>query len=85
MHNVLETLLVTDSRKRVHKAQEYKMMCGVNSSALLLSVSNQKCKNDVRLLLGLVCITYGAGKQFLNLLNAAIGLTPHWDSLQVIL
>ena len=80
LHNVLETLLVTDSRKRIHKTQEHKIMCGVNALALLLSVRNQKCKNDIRLLLGLVCITYGAGKQFVNLLNA-IGLTPHWDSL----
>ena len=80
LHNVLETLLVTDYRKRTHKTQEYKIMCGVNALALLLSVRNQKCKNEIRLLLGLVCITYGAGKQFINLLNA-IGLTPHWDSL----
>ena len=80
LHNVLETLLVTDSRKRIHKTQEYKIMCGVNALALLLSVRNLKCKNEIRLLLGLVCITYGAGKQFINLLNA-IGLTPHWDSL----
>ena len=26
LHNVLETLLVTDCRKRIHKTQEYKIM-----------------------------------------------------------
>jgi hypothetical protein len=83
LHSVLETLLVTDSRRRVHKTAEYKLTCGVNALALLLSVRNQRCKNDVRLLLGLVCITYGAGKQLMNLLNA-IGLTPHWDTLYVL-
>jgi hypothetical protein len=82
LNSVLQTLLVTDSRQRVHKTPEYKLTCGVNALALLLSVRNQKCKNDVRLLLGLVSITYGAGKQFINLLNA-MGLTPHWDTLYV--
>ena len=83
LHSVLETILVTDSRRRVHKTAEYKLTCGVNALALLLSVRNQRCKNDVRLLLGLVCITYGAGTQFKKLLNA-IGLTPLWDTLYVL-
>ena len=82
LHSVLENLLVTDHRRRVHKTVEYKLTCGVNALALLLSVRNQMCKNDVSLLLGLVCITYGAGKQFINLLHA-VGLTPHWDTLYV--
>lgn len=80
LHSVIQKLLVTDDRRRVHKTPVYKLTCGVNALALLLSVRNQKCKNDVRLLLGLVCITYGAGKQFINLLNTT-GLTPHWDTL----
>ena len=81
--SIIQTLLVTDSGvKRVHKTCEYKLTCGVNTLALLLSVRNQKCNNDIRLILGLVCITYGAGKQFINLLNA-VGLTPHWDTLYV--
>ena len=82
LHGVLQTLLVTDKRQRVYKTSEYKLTCGVNALSLLLSVRNQKCKNDVRLLLGLVCVTYGAGKQFINLLNS-IGLTPHWDTMYV--
>ena len=82
LHGVLQTLLVTDSKKRVYKTPTYKLTCGVNALCLLLSVKNQKCKNDIRLLLGLVCVTYGAGKQFINLLNS-IGLTPHWDTMYV--
>ena len=80
LHSILETLLVIDSRRRVYKTAEYKLTCGVHALSLLLSVKNQKCSNDVRLLLGLVCVTYGAGKQFINLLNS-IGLTPHWDTM----
>ena len=82
LFDLLQTLLVTDHRKRVHKTLEYKLTCGVNTLALLLSVKNQKFNNDIRLLFGLTCITFGAGKQFVNLLNA-IGLSPHWDTLCV--
>ena len=56
------------------------MKCGTNALALLLSVRNQKFNNDVRLVFGLLCITYVAGKQFINLLHK-IGLTPHWDTM----
>ena len=62
IYSVLHTLLISESdvRQRVHKTPEYKMKCGVNALALLLSLRNQKFPNDVRLLFGLVCITYGA-------------------------
>ena len=80
--SILQTLLVADVRKRVHKTPEHKLKCGVNALALLLSVRNQKFSNDVRLLFGLLCISYGAGKQFINMLNA-IGFSPHWDTMYV--
>ena len=82
LHSILQTLLITDHRKRVYKSPEYKLTCGVHVLSLLLSVRNEKCKNGVRLLLGLVCVTFGAGKQLMNLLNH-IGLTPHWDTMYV--
>ena len=82
LHSILQTLLVTDQRKRVYKSPEYKLTCGIHALSLLLSVRNKKCKNGVRLLLGLVCVTFGAGKQLMNLLNH-IGLTPHWDTMYV--
>ena len=59
-----------------------KLKCGVNALALLLSVPNQKFSNNVRLLFGVLCISYGAGKQFINMLNA-MGLSPHWDTMYV--
>ena len=83
IYSILQTLLVSDERKRVHKSPEYKMKCGVNALALLLSVHNQKFSNDVRLVFGLLCVTYGAGKQFVNMLHK-IGLTPHWDTVYVL-
>lgn len=52
----------------------------VTALSLLLSVGNQKRHNDVRLLLGVACVSFGAGKQFVNFLNA-VGLLPHWDTM----
>lgn len=82
IHSILQSLLAPAASKRVHKTPQYKMKCGVHSLALLLSVRNQKIANDVRLLFGLLCISYGAGKQFVNLLNAS-GLSSHWDTMYV--
>ena len=82
LHSVLQTILVTDKTVRVHKTPQYKLTCGINALSLLLSVGNQKCHNDVRLLLGVVCVSFGAGKQFVNFLNA-VGLVPHWDTMYV--
>jgi hypothetical protein len=59
------------------------MTCGVNTLVLLLSARNQKFGNDIRLLFGLLSVTYGAGKQYINMLNS-IGLTPHWDTMYVL-
>ena len=80
LYSILQTLLVSDARKRIHKTPEYKLKCGVNALALLLSVRNQKFSNDVRLLFGLLCASHGAGKQFINMLNA-VGLSSHWDTM----
>ena len=80
LYSILQTLLVSDARKRIHKTPEYKLKCGVNALALLLSVRNKKFTNDVRLLFGLLCASYGAGKQFINMLNA-VGLSSHWDTM----
>jgi hypothetical protein len=82
LYSVLQNLLVPDARRRIHKTPEYKLKCGVNALALLLSVRNQKFNNDIQLLFGLLCISYGAGKQFINMLNT-IGLSSHWDTMYV--
>ena len=78
--SILQTLLASDPRKRVHKSPDYKIKCGINALALLLSVHNEKFSNDVRLVFGLLCVSYGAGKQFVNMLHK-IGLTSHWDTM----
>ena len=46
---VLQTLLVTDSKKRVYKTPTYKLTCGVNAfdSCLVLSVSLMELANNL--------------------------------------
>ena len=85
IYSVLHTLLLSgsDLRQRIHRTPRYKMTCGVHNLVLLLSVRNQKFGNDIRLLFGLLSVTYGAGKQFINMLHS-IGLSPHWDTMYVL-
>ncbi|KAK3727617.1 hypothetical protein QZH41_006001 [Actinostola sp. cb2023] len=50
------------------------------SKARKIDQGNQKYPNDIQLLFGLLCMSYGGGKQCINMLNS-IGLSLHWDSL----
>ena len=67
LHSSLQALMVTGQRKRVYKSPEYKLTCSVLALSLLLRVRNEKCENGVQLLLGLVCVTFGACKQLMYL------------------
>ena len=39
--------------------------------------------NDFVLFFVMLCISYGAGKQFINMLSS-LGLSLHWDTLYVL-
>ena len=56
------------------------MLCGYQALALLLNVRNSNCQNDFPLLFRLLCVSYGAGKQFINMLQS-IGFSLHFDSM----
>ena len=81
LRNIVETLVVTNATERnVHKTNEQKVLCGHHALALLLNVRNSKCMKDFPLLFGLLCVSYGAGKQCINMLQS-IGISLHYDSL----
>ena len=81
LRNIVETLVVNNLAERnVHKTNEQKVLCGHHALALLLNVRNSKCLNDFPLLFGLLCVSHGAGKQCINLLQS-IGISLHYDSL----
>jgi uncharacterized protein (UPF0335 family) len=82
--SVIESLLVFNRKERnVNKTSTYKMLCASQSLSVLLNLRNSRAMNDIVLLFGILCISFGAGKQFINMLSA-LGLTLHWDTLYVI-
>ena len=79
--SVIECLLVFNRKERnVNKTGAYKMLCASQSLSVLLNIRNSRAMNDFVFLFGILCISYGAGKQFINMLSA-LGLTLHWDTL----
>ena len=62
------------------KRTEKKEKGAIHSLALLASLRNKQCRNDVTLIFSLMLISYGAGSRMINMLNK-IGLSLHWDTL----
>ncbi|RUM89033.1 MAG: hypothetical protein DSZ24_02190 [Thermodesulfatator sp.] len=82
INDILETLIgsTKDTDVNKMKTHSYKMKCASHALSGLISLGNQKYPNDIQLLFGLLCMSYGGGKQCINMLNS-IGLSLHWDSL----
>ena len=72
-NEILETLLSSSENDR-NKASASHALSG------LVAMANQKFPNDLQLFFELRCMSYGSGKQFINMLSS-IGLSLHWDSL----
>ncbi|CAB4033757.1 Hypothetical predicted protein [Paramuricea clavata] len=81
LHSIVEALVITSHHERnVHKTNEKKVLCGHHALALLYNIRNSNCCNDFPLLFGLLCVSYGAGKQFINMLQS-IGISLHFDTI----
>lgn len=81
INEILETLIASKGKDvNKIKTHAFKMRCAGHALSGLVTLSNQKYPNDVQLFFGMLCMSYGGGKQFINMLNA-IGLSLHWDSL----
>ena len=79
--SILESLVVGSRAERnLLKTNEYKFKCASHALAALLNIRSSKSSSDFPLLFGLLCISYGGGKQFINMLNA-VGLSLHWDTM----
>ena len=82
--SIVECLVVSNKQERnVHKTTQYKLLCASQSLAVLLNIQNSRAMNDFVLFFGMLCISYGAGKQFINMLSS-LGLSLHWDTLYVL-
>ena len=79
--SMIECLVVSSKRERnIHKTSKYKMLCASQSLSVLLNIRNSKAMNDFVLFFGMLCISFGASKQFINMLSS-LGLSLHWDTL----
>ena len=84
LRNIVETLVISNNSERnVLKSNEHKLLSGHHALALLLNARNLKCLNDFPLLFGLFCMSYGGGKQFINMLQS-LGISLHYSTLQVL-
>lgn len=52
----------------------------IHALALLASLRNKQCRNDITLIFSLMLISFGAGCRMIIMLNK-IGITLHWDTL----
>lgn len=81
--SIVECLVVSNKQERnIHKTTQYKLLCASQSLAVLLNIRNSRAMNDFVLFFGMLCVSYGAGKQFINMLSS-LGLSLHWDTLYV--
>ena len=81
IHEVIEALVVSNLHERnVYKTNSHKMLCGLQSLAFMVNIRNSKARNSFPLLFGLMCISYGSGKQFIDMLQS-MGLSLHWNTM----
>ena len=79
IHEVIETLVISNQQERnVHKTNSHKMLCGLHLLAFMVNIRNSNARNSFPLLFGLLCISYGAGKQFTDMLQS-MGVSLHWN------
>lgn len=81
IHELIETLVLSNQQERnVHKTNSHKMLCGLQTLAFMVNIRNSNARNCFPLLFGLLCISYGAGKQFIDMLQS-MGLSLHWNTM----
>ncbi|XP_066290643.1 uncharacterized protein [Branchiostoma lanceolatum] len=81
IHSILQTLVVKDDRSQNKvKTNAFKMKSATHALCALLDLRSSRASNDVTILFGLVSVSYGAGKQFVTLLQH-LGLSESWDTL----
>lgn len=84
IHEVIEALVISNQQEcNVYKTNSHKMLCGLQTLAFMGNIRNSNARNCFSLIFGLLCISYGAGKQFIDMLQS-MGLSLHWNTMQVL-
>lgn len=83
IHEILETLVVTNPRSRnILKTNNHKMMCALQLLGFMSNIRNSNARVCFPLMFGILCISYGAGKRFIDMLQS-MGLSLHWNTMYV--
>jgi hypothetical protein len=78
LYDVMDTLFL--HKKDGRDISKLRVKSAVHSLAILVSLKSQKIQNDFKIMLTCLCISFGAGMRFVNMLNH-LGLTVSWDKM----
>ncbi|XP_028412483.1 uncharacterized protein LOC114535317 [Dendronephthya gigantea] len=81
IYSMVQSLVISNPASRnLLKTNTHKMVCGVHMLGIISNIRNQRTRNCFPLIFGLLCVTFGAGKQFIDMLQS-IGLSLHWNTI----
>jgi hypothetical protein len=81
IHDMLESIIISNPISRnILKTNTHKMICGLQILGFMSNIRNSKTRNCFPMIFGLLCISYGAGKQFVDMLQS-MGLSLHWNTM----
>ena len=74
VHDMIEALVISNKVNRnILKINAHKMVCGLQTLGFISNIRSSKTRNCFPLMFGLLCISYGAGKQFVDMLQSIYG------------
>ena len=81
IYDMVKTLVISNPVSRnLLKTNTHKMLCGLHTLGVISNIRNSKTRNCFPLIFGLLCISFGAGKQFIDMLQS-MGLSLNWKSM----
>lgn len=81
VNEMLEALVISNPVSRnLLKTNAHKMLCGLQTLGFIGNIRNSRTRNCFPMMFGLLCISYGAGKQFIDMLQS-MGLSLHWNTM----
>lgn len=78
---IVESLVISNPVSRnILKTNAHKILCGLQTLGFISNIRNSKTQNCFPLMFGLLCISYGAGERFIDMLQS-MGLSLHWNTM----
>ena len=81
IYSMVQRLVISNPASRnLLKINTRKMVCGLHMLGIISNIRNNRTRNCFPLLFGLLCVTFGAGKHIIDMLQS-IGLSLHWITM----